>query len=211
MSAVAEPNEIKLGDYGLHTESAFVQEGNLFNDIRSLTTALPSNPEDPTPRPVEHTVWPEDSTSNATNVIESVSFDRRLNRWEALVMWDPKAHSLPVHPHIFPLLKDLSRHRHLDDRWLVTTVVECTGCSGAHAQGIIGMPPTWSNSGVFYKREGHRKTLSTTTPLFVSKKPLLWRVEKADQITRTLFANVRTSPCCCTLINMTWLKVAIYL
>ncbi|KAI6016558.1 hypothetical protein EDC04DRAFT_2945836 [Pisolithus marmoratus] len=112
MSAVAEPNEIKLGDYGLHTESAFVQEGNLFNDIRSLTTALPSNPEDPTPRPVEHTVWPEDSTSNATNVIESVSFDRRLNRWEALVMWDPKAHSLPVHPHIFPLLKDLSRHRH---------------------------------------------------------------------------------------------------
>ncbi|KAI6016556.1 hypothetical protein EDC04DRAFT_525297 [Pisolithus marmoratus] len=106
-------------------------------------------------------------------------------------MWDPKAYSLPIDPHVVSLLKRLPRHLDLEDRWLVTTVIECTDCSGAHTQGIIGVPPTWRNSGVFYKREGYRNTLSTTTPLFVSKKPLLWREEKTDKSTRSLFEDIR--------------------
>ncbi|KAI6030064.1 hypothetical protein EDC04DRAFT_118420 [Pisolithus marmoratus] len=191
MSAVTESDEVKLGDYGLHTESAFVREGNLFEDIGSLTTNLHINPKDPIPRPTEHKVRPEDSTTRETNVIESVRLNRRLSQWEVLVMWDPKAYSLPIEPHVVSLLKRLPRHLDLEDRWLVTTVIECTDCSGAHTQGIIGVPPTWRNSGVFYKREGYRNTLSTTTPLFVSKKPLLWREEKTDKSTRSLFEDIR--------------------
>ncbi|KAI6023402.1 hypothetical protein EDC04DRAFT_295964 [Pisolithus marmoratus] len=153
MSAVTESDEVKLGDYGLHTESAFVREGNLFEDIGSLTTNLHINPKDPIPRPTEHKVRPEDSTTRETNVIESVRLNRRLSQWEVLVMWDPKAYSLPIDPHVVSLLKRLPRHLDLEDRWLVTTVIECTDCSGAHTQGIIGVPPTWRNSGVFYKRD----------------------------------------------------------
>lgn len=191
LSAFAEPCKIKLGDYGLHTESAFVREGNLFEDIGLPTTNLHINPMDPIPQPIEHRVWPEDCTVRETNVIESVSFDRRLNQWEVLDMWNPKARSLPIHPRVFSHLKDLSRHLDLEDRWLVTTVVECTDCSGARAQNIMGIPPMWTSSGVFYKREGHRKTLSTTTPLFISMKPLVWREEKADESTRALFGDIR--------------------
>lgn len=134
-----------MGDYGRWNNLSFEREGNIFEDMKTLSIELRINSKDPGFQPIEHKIHHEDSTDTETDTVESVGHNRRLNHWEGLIMYHPRSLTLPVHHHIFTIMKSLS-HR-LEGRSLITTVVECSECYAARAQGIIGMPPMWSKRG----------------------------------------------------------------
>lgn len=107
-------------------------------------TQLRVDTKDHALEPIQHKIYPEGSVDIETNIVESVAHNRRLNLWEGLILYDPKSLSLPLHHHIFTLMKSLSYR--LEGRCLITTVVECSECYSARAPGIIGMPPMWMNN-----------------------------------------------------------------
>ncbi|KIM66497.1 hypothetical protein SCLCIDRAFT_325304 [Scleroderma citrinum Foug A] len=119
--------------------------------------------------------------------VKSVEFNHHLRLWEGLVLHNPKGSSLPTHEHVVSLLDALANP--LEDKYLITTVVQCSDCHFSNSSKFNTMRKTRPRHNNGYS--GCWKRLSVSTPLYILMKPLVWQSESAHESTRTYFEQIR--------------------
>ena len=195
-----------MGDYGRWDGVAFTPQGNIFANLKLLDVKLHIDPKDHNLSPVSHEIRSRDNANKAINPVKSVEFNRHLRLWEGLVLHNPKGSSLPTHKHVVSLLDALANL--LEDKYLITTVVQCSDCHLSNASKFNTMRktlPKHSNrdaSGSSMNSilislflplllGGFWKKLSSRTPLYILMKPLVWQSESAHDSTRIYFEQIR--------------------
>ncbi|KAI6003185.1 hypothetical protein F5J12DRAFT_164229 [Pisolithus orientalis] len=111
---------IALGDYGDwdRKDETFKCNGNIFEELRTLSGVLAVKPNDPACRPVKRIV------SSAVKRDDGVETVVDPKTFPPLVLRGPVGWLLPNSRHLILLLKALSAR--LTDKYLVTAVVQCS-------------------------------------------------------------------------------------
>jgi len=164
------------------------------------------DPNDHNLTPVSHEIRSRDNTNEVINpVVKSVEFNNHRRHWEGLFLYHPKGFSLPTHNHVVSLLDALANH--LEDKYLITTVVQCSDCHFSNANKFNTMRKTRPkhnhgnsessiNSNLIplflpLLLDGCWKKLHISTPLYILMKPLVWQSERAHESTRIYFEQIR--------------------